>query len=142
MRSCPLFSIFTATLAFAVSAVTASAQIAPIRPGAVTDAQVKAFVGDRLGALGSGEPLAVRQARIDLLAPLRAPEIDSAFRLQYSGALQQGGLTGLASDDDVLVAINAIVIAGELATQLSASILDRALGDDRPAVRSEAARSR
>jgi hypothetical protein len=140
MRSRTLFQIITAALAVSASALTAPAQVAPITP-ASSDAQMTAFVGDRLGGLSSGEPTAIRQARMDLLGPLHHAEIDGSFRLQYSGALGQGGLATLATDNDALVAINAIVIAGELATQLSVTILERALGDSREAIRYEAARS-
>lgn len=140
MRSRTLFQIFTAAMAVSASALSVSAQVAPITP-ASSDAQVTAFVGDRLGGLSSGEPTAVRLARMDLLVPLHNPEIDGSFRLKYSGALGQGGLATLATDNDSLVAINAIVVAGELATQLSVTILERALGDNREAIRYEAARS-
>jgi|GEM_PF-2620500 len=141
MRSRPLFQIVAAALVLAASALPCAALAAPIDPGTVSDAEMSSFVRDRLGSMGSGDPVAVREARIDLIAPLFTPETDSAFRLQYSGALQQGGLAKLASGDDELVAINAVVIAGDLATQLSVAILDQALSDDRPAVRYEAARS-
>ena len=140
MRSRTLFSIFAAALAMTAPALTASAQVAPITPDS-SDAQVTAYVSERLGGLSSAEPMAIRQARIDLLAPLHRAEVDGSFRLKYSGALQQGGLATLATDSDDRVAINAIVVAGELATQLSVSILEHALGDDREAIRYEAARS-
>jgi len=141
MRFSTLLQTTAATIALVAPALAASAQVAPITPGQASDAQIRSFVGDRLGRLASGEPLAVRNARTALLAPLRSNDADSAFRLQYSGALQNGGLARLAADSDNLISINAIVVAGELATPLSVTILENALGDRREAIRYEAARS-
>lgn len=141
MRFTTLLQISAASIALTATALTASAQVAPITPGQATDSQIAQFVGDRLGALGSGEPLAIRNARTALLAPLRSDDADSSFRLQYSSALQNGGLARLATDTENLVAINAVVIAGELATPLSVNILQEAMEDQREAIRYEAARS-
>jgi len=132
-------------LILAVALATALAAAAPaqttITPGESSASRVAQFVSDRLAQLDSGHPASLRQARRDLLKPLRDPKADSSFRFQYNAALQQAGLARLASGPDELVAINAIIIAGELATQYSATILERASRDDRPAVRYEAARS-
>jgi len=131
-----------AALVMAATPAVASAQPRNEIPGATTSsAQVSAFVSERIDLLRSGDPASVRQARRDLLAPLRTPTVESAFRIRYNGALQQAGLERLASHADDLVAINAVIIAGELATQLSVSIIDAALNDARPAVRYEAARA-
>ncbi|MCB9838074.1 MAG: hypothetical protein H6813_01945 [Phycisphaeraceae bacterium] len=137
MRSRPLLQTLAASLVLAATALTAPAQLA----NDASDAQISAYASDKMAGLSGGDPLVVRKARADLLAPLRRADVESGFRLKYSSALQQAGLERLASDADDLVAINAIVVAGELATQLSVNVAEKALRDQREAVRYEAARS-
>jgi hypothetical protein len=140
MRPRPSFLLIAVTLALALTPRMVAAQTT-ITPGQSSTARIGEFIGERLAQFESGNPISIRQARMDLLTHLRDPDANSAFRFQYSAALQQAGLTRLATSDEDLVAINAIIVAGELATQLSVTILDRAADDARPAVRLVAARS-
>jgi len=138
MRPRSLFLIFAVALAIALAPSPSSAQTSSIVPGTSKAGEISDYVSQRLRSLESGDPGPLRKARRELITQLSSPDADSVFRLQFSTALQQAGLDRLASSPDDLVAINAIVVAGELATQLSANILERASTDDRPAIRYEA----
>jgi len=97
-------------------------------------------VQTNMSLVGSGSPAQVRDGRSALLKALRSPGMSNSTRLQYSSSLQQEGLGAMASDDDDLIAINAIIVASEIATPLSVTILGDAIDDPREAIRYEAAR--
>lgn len=86
----------------------------------------------------SGEADVISRARRALLNPLRSREVAPAFRVEYSGLLVPI-LRPLAADKSDLVAINATIVAGELAAKDAMAILSAALKDSRAPVRLVAA---
>ncbi len=86
----------------------------------------------------TGDYDAVSGARKVLLRPLHSSAVAQAFRLEYAKQLLPivQPLTTNKSED---VAVNAVRIAGELATHDSAAVLAAAIKDARPAVRLTAA---
>lgn len=99
--------------------------------------RIREFVDGNKGGLG-GESQEIRKSRNTLLEPLRDPEISVQFRLEYTRVLISA-LRALASDTSEVVAVNAVRIAGELATAASVDLLLDALKDKRPGVRYMAA---
>jgi len=101
---------------------TAMAQPAVISPevterGSMTaadEAAIAAYVAAHKGGL-SGDVEQVKAARTALLRPLSNPKVTSNFRLAYGVALKPV-IEPLAADAKDYVAVNALRVAGELAT--------------------------
>jgi len=145
ITSRPLTALMALTIAGGVTA-TAHAQgscnlpdqtVAARTPTDVDTAAVRACVDANAAGL-SGDYDAIRQARQNLLTPLRASNVSIFFRLAYSDQLKPAitPLIANASDD---IALNAVRIAGELGTIDGANLCVAALDDKRPAVRMMAA---
>lgn len=82
----------------------------------------------------AGDPDAISRSRRAILAPLRAREVGTSFRIEYSTQLAPILRPLLAGEKDD-AAINATRIFGELATKEGMSGLSVAIKDKRPAVR-------
>jgi len=102
----------------------------------LTDGQkdtLKQFVDSQTPAL-AGAPLDVKRARRALIEPLENNAVSVQFRLEYSRFLSPA-LRPLAQGDQELNAINALIIAGGLATTTGIDILADSLSDKRSSVR-------
>jgi hypothetical protein len=110
---------------------------APQLTGAQVDA-VSKFVKDHSANLGSDNPQLIKRDRISLLEPLADPQSSPAFRLRFSEAIS-GSLNTLAASENEIVVINAMVIAGDLATAQGVELLNKGLASAKPAVRYQAA---
>ncbi len=141
-------SVLTAALlAFAGSICTpALAQSTGIGPEVRRVAQLSAehatllqqFVRENSGNLSSDNPDLIRRNRAALLEPLADEQASPAFRLKYSEILMPL-ISPLATNKAEIVVINALVIAGDLATAQSTDLLKTATSADKPAVRYQAA---
>jgi len=141
--------------AFAFLSTTARAQgglppeiwRSPSPPGSESVAQIKKFITERSSDLaaqdsvniGAAEATRIKRARQDLLQPLADPQVSAPFRLEYGKQLEPL-LSKLAADKRDMVAINALLIAGELATEHGVSVLEKQAGAKDPVVRYTAAR--
>ena len=96
--------------------------------------EVRQFVEPRLLALAGNDAVARERARAELVSSLRRPGVSVAFRQAYRGAMLDR-LTPLASDARDEVAINALLVLGELADDAAARVLLERTGDDRQTVR-------
>lgn len=85
-----------------------------------------------------GDPAAIKRSRNALLEPMKEPQISVAFRLEYTRQLSTV-LRPLITDAREVVAVNALRLAGELATATSVEMLSDALKDKRAGVRYAAA---
>lgn len=90
------------------------------------------FVGEQKAKL-SGEPDAIKSGRDNLLARLASRGVTVEFRQVMAGALVDD-LRRLAADQRDIVAVNALRVAGELATSTSVSIAIDGLKDPRSPV--------
>jgi hypothetical protein len=88
--------------------------------------------------LGSDKPELIRADRSELLQPLADRQISASFRLRYSRALVPI-LTPLASDKNEIVAINALVIAGDLGTDAAVDVVRSQMDRAQVSVRYQAA---
>ncbi|GJQ30289.1 MAG: hypothetical protein HBSAPP03_21730 [Phycisphaerae bacterium] len=79
-----------------------------------------------------------RIARRAILAPLEGANVSAAFRIQYAKSLEPA-LRELAKHADDRLAVVALIIAGDLATETSTGMLTGQLASPRPALRYEAA---
>lgn len=107
-----------------------------IRAGTVSADQAAAiqqFVEREAAGLTGEDPAALVRSRNNLLRPLR-PEASVPFRLKYAESLAPE-LRELSGSDNELKVVNALRIAGELATDQGADLLNSYRGDERPAVR-------
>jgi hypothetical protein len=101
-------------------------------------AVVQQYVRENSANLSSDNPDLIRRNRAALLEPLADEQTSPAFRLKYSELLMP--LIGpLATNKSEIVVINALVIAGDLATAQSTDVLKAAASADKPAVRYQAA---
>ncbi len=107
-----------------------------IKASDLTAAQKQAitqFIDQHKAGL-TAEPQVLKRDRDALLDPLRHLDISVSFRLEYARQLVPI-LRPLVSGEKDLAAINALTIAGELATSSSLDMAGPALADKRPAVR-------
>lgn len=117
---------------------------APLAPALISKAAlsadersaVAAFVRDELAGL-SGEPDKVKLSRDHLIAPLGGANVSVDFR-NAMGEVLLPEVDRLIKDPRDLVAVNALRIAGELATSTSVNMVVSALGDARVSVRTAA----
>ncbi|GIK19295.1 MAG: hypothetical protein DYG93_05795 [Leptolyngbya sp. PLA2] len=132
------------TLAVVLLAAHASAQpIGGLRDDLITKItalssaetdEIRQFTEPRLVALAGEDAAARERARAELVASLRRPGVSVAFRQAYRGVMLDR-LTPLASDARDEVAINALLILGELADDAAARVVMERTGDDRQTVR-------
>ena len=96
--------------------------------------QINEYLGPRLDQIGNGETAARERARRELLVPLRRPGVSVAFRRAFRES-SLPTLTELASSTDDAVAINALLVLGEIADDSSRSVVQQYTDDERVAVR-------
>jgi phage tail protein X len=141
MRKLPL--ILTFALAATLQAPLALAQPGPVLPEnlpaapMLNDNQVKViadFAAAHAAKLTSGDHDEVARARGALVAPLQAASVSVRFRLAYSQALGDALRAAIQGKDEVQ-AVNALRLAGELATPSAIVLITPSLTDQRPAVR-------
>lgn len=95
---------------------------------------IKQFVDRHKDGLSEG-PAEVKRSRGAIIGALQQyPKVSVAFRLEYARLLTPV-LRALASGDREMNAINAVRLAGELATSSGIEILNDAMNDKRPGVR-------
>ncbi len=99
--------------------------------------QIGELAGTAKG-LSETDPAAISKARGVLLAPLRGEKVGLGFRVEYAQWLVPV-LRPLVADKRDEVAINAVRVAGELATRNSAELLTEAMKDPREGIRVAAA---
>jgi hypothetical protein len=97
--------------------------------------KVDQYIADNLKTMSAAEPSAMKRGRDALLQPFsgRTRKASVAFR-QYFGGKIAPELDRLAKGSDDKLAINALRVAGEIATPETASVLESALKDKRIAV--------
>jgi hypothetical protein len=95
-------------------------------------AQLKDLIEKNRAGL-SGAPTEVRKAREALLQPLEQRSVSVPFRVEYARQLLDV-LRPLTKDARDVVAVNALLITGELATSNSSSVLQDGLKDARTSV--------
>lgn len=136
-----LLSIVCLSLASIASGPMACAQIATLPPG-ITSAsdlsaeqkeQIKQFVDTNKGGL-KGTPTEIKHSRNALMDPLKGTDVSVAFRLEYARQLGPV-LRPLGADKREVAAVNALRVAGELATASGVDLLAEGLKDERAGVR-------
>jgi len=90
---------------------------------------VRTYAAQHAQGLGSTDAEVRRRARARLLEPLSTPNTSVSFRLAYSGALVPE-LDRMTRAEHVEVRLNAIRVAGELATQDASDLVVRAIESD------------
>jgi len=100
--------------------------------------QIQEYADRAAGDLSAQDPVRIRDARNHLLAPLADPLVGVPFRLEYSRQLTPR-LESLAQDARPIVAVNALRIAGDLATDRSVEVLLGQLENKDASVRLSAA---
>ena len=141
------FAIFAAPRTMAQGGLPAEIARKITPPSGEETAAIKKFVTERvadLGAndaavIGSAEATKIKRARQELLEPLADTQVSAPFRIEYARQLDQA-LQRLSADKRDIVAINALIIAGELAADPGVAILEKQLGAKDPVVRYTAAR--
>lgn len=122
-------------LSICVYAGQAAAQVASVPDAVITSAtslspaqiaQVQQVVDQDLAELISDNPETASAARNRILAPLEKPGIGVPFRLAYSNQLCPQ-LERLAVGENEVVAMNALRILGELATDRSTNTIEPAI---------------
>jgi len=133
-------TILTILLAGAMSFVARAQQVIPpeiIVKGELTQADrdvVLNFVKERVSHLADADPASMKRNRDELLSPFRNPSVSVSFRQAYNtSAIAE--LKRLADDPKDVVAVNAMRVAGELATSDATAILEKKITDPRMAVR-------
>lgn len=95
---------------------------------------LRVFVGERLDVIGGSDAQAREKARRELLAPLARSGVSVAFRRAFREAgLEQ--LQTLAGSPNDAVAINALVVLGEIADDQSRQVVEQHTDDPRVSVR-------
>lgn len=127
-------------LATCLCATTVRAQIDSLPPSEnltfsdVDKAQIQAYATKRLDAMERGLPAEREKARKELLEPLRRPGVSVAFRQILRGATIDR-LTQLADNTDEEIAINSLVLLGEIADDATRQVIQQHTGDASKAVR-------
>ncbi|MBS0197149.1 MAG: HEAT repeat domain-containing protein [Planctomycetes bacterium] len=99
---------------------------------------VRAFVAANSTNLSNADPMLIKKDRGVLLTQLADSKNSAAFRIEYSRQLEPL-LSPLVTNANEIVAVNALTIAGDLATAPAANMLLQACGSEKPAVRYQAA---
>jgi hypothetical protein len=114
--------VLLATVAVRAQTIPSEVVRSPSGLGDAARQQIQAYVERVIGDLSAQDPVRIRDARNHLLLPLSDREVGVPFRLEYSRQLCPR-LEGLAQDSRPIVAVNALRIAGDLATDRSVEIL-------------------
>lgn len=96
--------------------------------------QVRQHVTTQSAGLSAESPLEIKRSRDSLLNPLDQRVVSVAFRQEYSNALAPV-IEPLTRSERELVVVNALRLAGELATPAGAALLTQFVGDQRDPVR-------
>lgn len=84
--------------------------------------QIQEYVDRSVADLNAQDPVRIRDARNQLLLPLTDPKVGVPFRHEYSRQLAPR-LEALAQDARPIVAVNALRLAGDVASDRSAEVL-------------------
>jgi len=99
---------------------------------------LRQFVQGHAAAMGTATGDAMRDARTAILQPLARSNASVAFRIRYGGVVADA-LAPLMQGGGELAQVNALAIAGELATDDAVKLFDAGRTSDKPAVRYSAA---
>lgn len=105
---------------------------------AAQEQAVQSYVKEHVANLASDNPQFIKRDRTALLEPLADAEASPKFRFTYAEALIPT-LETLAGNANEMVVINAMVLAGDLATAQGVNYLTKGLTAAKPAVRYQAA---
>lgn len=134
--------IFAAVLSLASFAAVPASLAQSIEPAIVQasdlsedqKAKIKQFIDKHKDGLSEGHA-EIKRARSALIAPIQQdPKVSVAFRLEYARVLTPT-LRALTRGDRDINAVNALRLAGELATTSGLEILSDSLADKRPSIR-------
>lgn len=129
-----------AGLAAAPSTARAQTEL-PVAALSLTDEQKSAIakhITDHSTKLAESDAAALRRDRSKLVEPLQAGQVSAAFRLEYSRKLAPA-LPALIRSKQDIVAINAAVVAGELATDEGIDLVIEGLKSESAPVRYQSA---
>jgi hypothetical protein len=104
--------------------------------------RIREFVAQHVAALGSAsDPEKLRQARMALQKPFDDAQASAPFRLAMAEALEPTLTQMMATqgEKENLLAVNALVLSGDLATPTALTRLSAALASDRHPIRFQAA---
>lgn len=138
--------ILIAALALACIPARSDAQNKPIPEAIIRSSsslqssqidEIKRFVGDAMSNDNWGSDHRIRQARNAVMEPLADAQVSAPFRLEYSKQLEPHleRLAGGAAPRNELAVVNALLIAGDIATDASVAIAEKRLSDESVAVR-------
>jgi hypothetical protein len=113
--------------------VRRAAQLGADHTGVLTQ-----YIRENSTNLAAENPDQIRRNRTALLEPLADVQASPAFRLKYSELLMPV-IGPLATNTSDIVVINALVLAGDLATAQSTELLKSAAASEKPAIRYQAA---
>lgn len=139
--------ILTLALSASLAAAPALAQPAAALPENLPAAtqlndnqirDIQNFVAARAPGLTAADPAEVSRARAALVQPLEAGQVTVRFRLEYAKTLGDA-LSAAAVAPSEQQNVNALRLAGEVATPSGMTLITRALTDKRPGVRYGAA---
>lgn len=91
------------------------------------------FVAQRLPDLSSSDPAAMKKSRDELIRPFRSPLVSVAFRQLFSDKVKEELKKNANAKD--LIAVNALRIAGDVATSDSSTLLEQKLKDTSEVIR-------
>ncbi len=101
--------------------------------------QIKVYTDPLLKSLDDKEDASKRrEARVALVAPLNQGKASVSFRIAYSDAVM-ARVAELANSPEDVIAVNALCVAGDLASRHAVELLVSKLADSRPQVRYQAA---
>jgi len=95
---------------------------------------LKAFIDERLPKLAGPDPAVIKKNRDELLSPFKNTKVAVDFRQKYTDYAMPE-LRKLAENPSDTVVVNALRVAGEIATSEATTILEKKLTDPRLAVR-------
>lgn len=106
--------------------------------GPAEDQQIADYVKANSAKLADGDAKAREKDRTALVSPLGQPGVSTAFRIAYDGKLNPI-LVELLKNGDEAIVFNAVVIAGELATDKASGLIRTASTHEKEPVRTQAA---
>lgn len=96
---------------------------------------IKQFVAANIGDLGAdADPVKIRRARNTIMDPLQDAQVSAPFRLEYTRALE-AKLSEFSGSSKSIVVVNALLVAGELATEPGVAIVEKQLGNKDVSIR-------
>lgn len=101
--------------------------------------KIKEFTKAKLADFASGDIDKIKRARNELISPFASPGASVPFRIKYGQALAEANLGELARSKDAGVAINALRVAGEVASTDTLPLVLEGLSADEVSVRVAAA---